>query len=65
MGLFSWVEEGMKKYRWYDISLLKISVAAFILMVAKLWAPLLSLEWWWYGVVGAVTCVYLMYKMFK
>lgn len=44
MRFITWVETKIHHYRWYDISLIKLSTAAFILMVAKLWPPLLSLE---------------------
>jgi hypothetical protein len=64
MWLFSWAENGMKKLKWYDISLFKLSVAAFILMVAKLWAPILSLDWYWYGIIFVVLTIYLLFKMF-
>lgn len=51
MGLISWVESKIRLYHWYDISLIKLSTAAFILMVAKLWPPLLSLDWHWYALI--------------
>ncbi len=33
------------------MGLVKLSVFAFALMIAKLWEPILSLEWYWYGII--------------
>ena len=42
MNIFTWVESKIPHFRWYDISLIKLSTAAFILMVAKLWPPFIK-----------------------
>ena len=47
-----WAEEKMKMMDLWDMKLIKWSVAAFTLMLAKLWPPILSLDWYWYGVIG-------------
>ena len=65
MNIFDWVETGMKKFKWYDISLIKFSTAAFTLLLAKLWSPLLSLAWYWYLIVGVVAALPLMKKVFS
>ena len=65
MGIFDWAEKGIKKMRWYDISLTKIAVAAFILMVAKLWEPILALDWYWYGIIFVLAAISPMMKMFE
>ena len=49
---------------WYDISLTKLSVAAFILMVAKLWEPILALEWYWYGIIFVLAAIGPCIKLF-
>lgn len=54
MNLFNWADKAIKRYRWYDISLIKLSVAGFMLMLAKLWPPLLSLDWYWYAVICVI-----------
>lgn len=64
MSIFSWVESKMKFFHWYDISLIKLSTAAFTLMVAKLWPPLLALDWYWYLVISLVVAIPPMQKMF-
>jgi hypothetical protein len=44
MGFSSWADSHLRILRWYDISLMKISVMAFTLMLAKLWPAILSLD---------------------
>lgn len=51
MNLIKWVNKKIGNLTWIDMGLTKISVAAFILMIAKLWPPLLSLDWYWYGLI--------------
>ncbi len=34
-------------------------------MIAKLWEPLLSLDWYWYGIVFFVTVIRPWYRIFK
>ncbi len=45
MGFMDWMDSKTKNLDGLDIGLLKLSVFFFTLMLAKLWAPLLSLEW--------------------
>ena len=54
MSLFSWVESRIHTFRWYDISLIKLAAAAFALLIAKLWPPLLSLEWHIYLIIAVL-----------
>ncbi|MBN1792787.1 hypothetical protein JW826_03830 [Candidatus Woesearchaeota archaeon] len=65
MGLFSWVEKKMKKMHWYDVSLVKLSSAAFALMIAKLWSPILSLDWYWYLVIALVFAIVPWCDLFR
>jgi len=60
---FDWINEKLKKLTCVDIGATKLCVASFVLMLAKLWPPILSLEWYWYGLVFAVTYIYLMVKI--
>lgn len=64
MRLFNWIESKIRHYHWYDISLIKISTAAFILMVAKFWPPLLSLEWHWYAIICIIAAIRPFQAMF-
>ena len=54
----------IKELDWADMGLIKIASAAFALMVAKLWVPLLSLDWYWYGLIFIVTAIRPMYKAY-
>jgi len=65
MCLCNWVESKVQRFRWYDISLIKLSTAALVLMIAKLWPPLLSLEWNFYLAIGLFAAVPVVYKMIK
>ncbi|MFH1360825.1 MAG: hypothetical protein ABIJ41_07355 [Candidatus Omnitrophota bacterium] len=64
MNFIAWLNEKIKKLTVWDISILKTCVMAFTLMVAKLWTPILKLEWYWYGAIFLVTYVYLIYKIY-
>ena len=65
MGYFQWVNKKIKKLIWLDLKCIKWATAAFILMVAKLWAPLLSLNWYWYGLIGIIIAIRPMYQALK
>ena len=47
-----WGEKKLKKLTIVDVKLIKLSVAAFTLMLAKLFPGLLGLEWYWYAGLG-------------
>lgn len=55
----------VKKMTWCDVKLIKLSVAAFILMIAKLWPPLLSLDWYWYAAIGVLAMLKPLKLYFK
>jgi len=65
MGLNEWMNSKLQNMRWFDISLVKLSSAAFALLIAKLWAPLLALQWYWYLLIGILAAIRPMYKIFK
>ena len=54
MTLQKWMKKKMKKIDWLDIKLSQLGMAAFILMIAKLWPPLLSLDWYWYLIIAII-----------
>ena len=54
MSIFDWANDRIRRLTWVDLGLTKFAVAAFALMVAKLWPPLLSLEWYWYALLFVV-----------
>jgi hypothetical protein len=48
-----------------DFGLIKIGIIAFALMIAKLWPPLLSLEWYWYAIIFVLVIIQPVAKMLK
>ena len=58
-----WAKKKIRKLDAYDIGLIKLSTAAFALMVAKLWTPLLSLDWYWYLIIALVLAIKPVYKV--
>jgi hypothetical protein len=65
MGFMDWMDSKTKNLDGLDIGLLKLSVFFFTLMLAKLWAPLLSLEWYWYALVFVLAGIKPTYDVFK
>ena len=65
MCLIKWTEKNIKKLRWFDVSLIKLSTLAFALLIAKLWTPILSFDWYWYALVFVLAMIRLLYVMFK
>jgi len=57
MSLFNWADKKMAKLTWIDMGLTKLAVAAFALMMAKVWPPLLSLDWYWYGLIWILLAI--------
>ena len=53
-----------KKFDNKDGKLFKISAIAFALLAAKLWPPLLSLDWYWYAGAFALAMARPLYKAF-
>jgi hypothetical protein len=63
--IFSWVNKKIKEMNWVDIKLIKITVAALTLMLAKLWPVILTLPWYVYLVIGVVAAIKPYSKIFK
>jgi hypothetical protein len=59
------VKTMLKNLKWFDISLIKLSSAAFILMIAKFWTDILALEWYWYLAIGLLAAIRPFMLMFK
>lgn len=51
MNLIKWANNKIEKLTWIDMGLTKLAVAAFALMIAKIWPALLNLDWYWYGLM--------------
>jgi hypothetical protein len=65
MCIAKWYKNLIKKMEWCDIGLIKLSAMAFALMVAKLWDPLLSLDWYWYGLIFLLAAIKPLAKALK
>lgn len=65
MYLIKWVNERIKTMDLVDIQMIKLSVIAFTLMVAKLWNEILSLEWYYYAILFLVFMIRPCMTMFK
>ncbi len=57
----------LKKYKadWIDVALTKTAVFAATLFLAKLWNPVLSLDWYWYIIVCMIAAIKPMITFFK
>lgn len=62
---FKQMEKNIKKMHWYDISLVKMSVLFFTLMIAKFWPGILGLEWYYYLILGVLFAIVPAGKVFK
>jgi len=65
MGFWKWANAKAKKMSALDVGLVKISVFFFALLLAKLWPPLLSLDWSWYALVFVLAALKPIYDVFK
>ncbi len=63
MTLGTLADSKIKKLNWLDIQFIKLSVAGCILMIAKLWEPLLSLDWYWYAIIFVLAAIKPVYKV--
>jgi len=62
MSFKTWADSKVKKLSWIDVKLIQLSVAGFVLMIAKLWEPLLSLNWYWYAVIAVLAAIKPAYR---
>ncbi len=52
--MLPWMARVVRGLEWYDLSLVNLGTAAFTLMVAKLYSPILAFEWYWYGLLSVL-----------
>jgi len=50
---------------WIDVAFIKIGVFAATLLFAKLWEPILSLEWYWYLLILVAVAIRLCVTYYK
>ena len=55
----------VKRLDVFDIGLIKLSVAAAVLLIAKYWIALTSLAWYWYVIVFVLVVIRPLMHMFK
>lgn len=65
MGLTTWANSRIKKLSCVDVQLIKLSVLGFTLMIAKLWEPILSLDWYWYALIFVLAAIKPIVKIFN
>ena len=65
MGFWKWADAKAKKIDALDMGLVKVSVFFFALLLAKLWPPLMSLDWQWYALVFVLAGILPTYDVFK
>ena len=66
MGKISdWANPKIKKMNWIDIQFVKLASMAFILMIARLWPPIATLDWYWYGILMLLAAAVPMKKIFS
>ena len=69
MIISEWPENLRKKMKWYDFSLLKLSVFFFTLFLVSVWPAfrrlVLGVDWYWWLVLGIIVAIPLWKKMFS
>ncbi len=57
-----------KDLKWYEISLLKLSVLFFTLFLVVVWPGfrnlVLSIDWYWYLIIGIILAIPVVKKLF-
>jgi len=68
MCLTKWLEKTVKKMKWYDISLVKLTVFFATLFLITVWEVfrnfVLGFDWYWYLIITIVLMIPLLKKMF-
>ncbi|USN45576.1 MAG: hypothetical protein H6502_00385 [Candidatus Woesearchaeota archaeon] len=69
MNLFGLAEELGKKMKWYDFSLLKLSVFFATLFLMTAWSGfrtlVLGIAWYWFLIITILLMIPLLKKMFS
>ena len=68
MGLITWAESMMKKFKWYDMKLAQIAAIFMTLTLIAGWPAfleaVLKVQWYWYLLLAFVFGVPLVKRMF-
>lgn len=69
MNFTKLIENYAKKIKWYDISLLKLTVFFATLFLVTVWAGfrnlVLGFEWYWYLIITVILMIPLLTKLFS
>ncbi len=65
MSIINCTMQNLKKLKWYDIGIIKLSLIAFSLMLAVLLPALTKVAWQSYFIMFMICYVYLLFIMFK
>jgi len=65
MSFGAWADSKVKNLSWLDVKLTQLSAVGIALMIAKLWQPLLSLDWYWYAVISILAAIKPVYNALK
>ena len=64
MGFYlKWADAKMKNMDALDVGMVKVSVFFLALLAAKLYSPLLSLDWWAYALVFVLAAIRPMMRV--
>jgi hypothetical protein len=64
MKFIRWVEQGYAKLDWSDMAMVKFSSILFGLLLAKIWPPILDLDWYWYLILVVIVAYKPTMKFF-
>jgi hypothetical protein len=65
MNILNWTNAKIRKMTWVQVAVIELCVAAFALLIAKLWPGVLGLQWYWYAAASGLSYLYLMAFMLK
>jgi hypothetical protein len=65
MDLISWWNSKIKTLNCYDLGFIKLSAFLFALLLAKLYMPLISLDWYWYAILFVLAAIPPVAKILK
>ncbi len=65
MSFKTWADSKVKRFSWIDLKLVQISAICCSLMIAKLWKPLLRLDWYWYAVIAVLAGIKPVYNALR
>ena len=60
-----WVNQQVDRLQWHHIGFIKLSVAAFTLLIAKLVPEILCLDWYCYACAAALLAIPVYVRIFN